>query len=303
MKINTNLTQVFTDEDYLSSLSDSLNGFSILYRITNNILNKSYIGTTDELYNRINNSLIGHKIKTEEYMTDLYSDIRTYGTDNFDFIIEEIGEFDYIESLEEPYISIYDSFYNGYNRNLNGKSGCLGLICIVSYDETPIMRKVKPSEAKELVKTGQWRLGGLSSKSKGRIYLFNKNIGDRRMVYPSDATKFLEKGYSVTRGFSPTKNKISVIDKTTGKCIRVTKEDYELNPNLVKGRNYGSTKGKIRMTNGVINKFVSKDEEEFHKSNGFWRGGITRKVYKNKGVRKNLSSTTIETTDEKSGKE
>lgn len=307
MKTSIILTKVFEDDEYLLSLSSSLNGMSILYRITNIDLNKSYIGTTDKLYNRINNSLIGHKIKTDSYLTDLYSDIRKYGTDRFVFIIEEVGDSTYINSLEESYINLYDSFYNGYNRNLNGKIGCLGLICITSLDEPFIMRKVKPNEAKELINTGLWRLGGLESKSKGRIYLFNETTNDRKMVSPSEVPLLLENGYSVTRGFSPTKGKISVIDTNTGKCIRVTEDELNSNDNLIKGRNYGSTKDKVRVTNGVINKFINKNELEEYLNNGFRRGGITKKGNKRlKGRlrRKNLSSTTIETTDDnKSGKE
>lgn len=285
MKLIIELKRIFEDNEYLENLSSSLDDSGVLYRIYCTINNKSYIGVTDELYNRINNSLIGHKIKTDSYCTDLYNDIRSLGIQNFQFIIEEVGTFEYVDSLEESYISIYDSFYNGYNRNLNGKSGCLGLVCIINLD-TGKMNKVKPNEAKKLVESGEYRLGGLKSKSKGRIYIFNSNTGERKMVYSHEVGLFVTLGFKVTRGFSPTKGLVSAINLKTGECIRVTPEEVELNPDLKRGRNYGSTKGKVRMTNGIINKFVNKDEDGFHKANGFWRGGITRKIYKNKGIKR-----------------
>lgn len=94
---------------------------SYIYKITNIITNKIYIGYTSQ--KNINRRFYQHKY--EAFNTDeesnhsyLYQSMRKYGTENF--IIEIVYEFDQIlqnwEELEKYYIKKYNSIRpNGYN--------------------------------------------------------------------------------------------------------------------------------------------------------------------------------------------
>lgn len=83
----------------------------IVYKITNKISNKIYIGqTTRKISNRIaehkcKNSLVGEAIKQ-------------YGTGNFSFeIVEKCNSRDELNAREEYWINYYGSIYpNGYNK-------------------------------------------------------------------------------------------------------------------------------------------------------------------------------------------
>lgn len=83
-----------------------------IYKISNTINNKLYIGMTR--YN-IEHRWKEHKSSYQYKNTHLYSAMRKYGVDNFNIeIIEECPEEDLI--IREAYwISYYDSYKNGYN--------------------------------------------------------------------------------------------------------------------------------------------------------------------------------------------
>ena len=94
-----------------------------IYKITNKINNKSYIGQSINIESR----WIHHRnypIKYSRY--PLYLAFEKYGIENFNFeVIEECscGELD---EKEQYYISKYDTYNNGYNQTLGGSSGSYG---------------------------------------------------------------------------------------------------------------------------------------------------------------------------------
>ena len=92
-----------------------------IYKITNNINNKSYIGKT---YRPINTRWNEH-IRSSKYYKNrpLYKAINKYGPDNFS--IESLGEYseDILEAQEIEYISFYNTFKSGYNATEGGDSG------------------------------------------------------------------------------------------------------------------------------------------------------------------------------------
>ena len=104
-----------------------------IYKITNKINNKSYIGKTNNLSRRWQD----HKYKAfdekdKEYDKVLYKAFRKYGVDNFDFcIIEELPDYSISGEREQYWIKKYDTYYNGYNETPGGDGGsskghCLG---------------------------------------------------------------------------------------------------------------------------------------------------------------------------------
>lgn len=90
-----------------------------IYKITNKINNKAYIGKTENdialrwqqhIYN-MSNGVQYH----------LYNAMRKYGLENFVFeILESNLEGDKLSTKEIEYIKLYDSFKNGYNMTIGG---------------------------------------------------------------------------------------------------------------------------------------------------------------------------------------
>lgn len=86
-----------------------------IYKITNNINGKIYIGQSIDIEHRWNEH---QKAKTNFY---LHNAIRKYGIENFDFEIIEECEEHLLNSREIFWIDYYDSYNNGYNLTTGGE--------------------------------------------------------------------------------------------------------------------------------------------------------------------------------------
>jgi predicted GIY-YIG superfamily endonuclease len=136
-----------------------------IYKITNIINNKSYIGQSIN----INQRFYRHKSalkKGKHYNNYLLASYNKYGLESFTFDIlfllennslskEEI--LNILNQKEKEFILQYDSFLNGYNLTTGGDS------CIVS-DET----KKKLSESHKGFKLSQERIDKLVNSRKGK---------------------------------------------------------------------------------------------------------------------------------------
>lgn len=98
-----------------------------IYKITNKINNKIYIGQSIEIEERIKeHKRIPFRPTSPAYNYPLYQDIRLYGLDNFTFeILQECLQSE-LNELEIFYIQKYNSFNNGYNQTPGGDSQPLG---------------------------------------------------------------------------------------------------------------------------------------------------------------------------------
>ena len=98
-----------------------------IYKITNLITNRCYIGKTNNSDRRWKDHqrlamFDGHK----EYDKALYQSMRKYGIENFVFeIIEELEDYSQSGEREKYWIAYYDSYNNGYNESLGGDGGSL----------------------------------------------------------------------------------------------------------------------------------------------------------------------------------
>lgn len=93
-----------------------------IYKITNLINQKSYIGQTVYFNERIKqhqrNSFNPNSI---DYDVPIHRAIRKYGIENFSYeIIEEVDE-KLLNNREIYWISYYDTYFNGYNATLGGE--------------------------------------------------------------------------------------------------------------------------------------------------------------------------------------
>ena len=114
---------------------------SYIYKITNNINNKIYIGcTTKTIEQRFSEHI--HRSKNKKYNTKLYNSFEKYGIENFSInLIEECdSSLMFIKEIE--YIKEYDSYNVGLNTTFGGE-GCLG------YKHTDEIREKISTKTKE----------------------------------------------------------------------------------------------------------------------------------------------------------
>jgi group I intron endonuclease len=130
-----------------------------IYKITNEINNKIYIGKTEE-----NNPIKRWKEHCRDYKKErnknrpLYLAMLKYGLDNFSFTV--IEQTDNANEREKYWIEQYDSFKKGYNITLggDGKSYIDTAIVIDTYNrtqnisETSILLKVDVGTISKILK-------------------------------------------------------------------------------------------------------------------------------------------------------
>lgn len=88
-----------------------------IYKITNKITGKMYIGQTNNYKRRIQQ----HLNRAKNKHTELYNDIRKYGNDAFEFsIIDETNSDEELNKLEQYYINLYHTDVDGYNIKSGG---------------------------------------------------------------------------------------------------------------------------------------------------------------------------------------
>lgn len=97
---------------------------AIIYKITNTITGETYIGKT---IRTVDVRLAEHKRDCQKYSgknIPLYNAVQKYGWDSFTVgIVEENISNSLINEKEKYYISLYDTYHNGYNATEGGDGG------------------------------------------------------------------------------------------------------------------------------------------------------------------------------------
>lgn len=92
-----------------------------IYKITNQLTNEVYIGQSIHIEQRWRE----HKqeVKNNNNQAIIYQAMRNYGIENFSFKVLEECECDstILNEREKYWISVYDSFHNGYNMTSGGQ--------------------------------------------------------------------------------------------------------------------------------------------------------------------------------------
>lgn len=89
-----------------------------IYKITNKITNKCYIGQSIHIEERFKEHL------WRSHNSSIHQAIMDEGLDNFTFEVLEECPQSKLNEREKYWISYYDSFLNGYNRSRGGETGC-----------------------------------------------------------------------------------------------------------------------------------------------------------------------------------
>lgn len=92
-----------------------------IYCIENLINHKKYIGQSIDIYSRWKHHryLLNRGIHDNKKLQNAWD---KYGNDNFLFYIIQENEVLELDDWEKYYINLYDSYKNGYNKDLGGKS-------------------------------------------------------------------------------------------------------------------------------------------------------------------------------------
>lgn len=92
-----------------------------IYKITNIISNKCYIGKSVEIHERWKRHISNSKpIEEGGENYAINKAIRKYGANNFTFEILEKVPIDLLDEREKYWIQYFNSYYNGYNETLGG---------------------------------------------------------------------------------------------------------------------------------------------------------------------------------------
>lgn len=96
-----------------------------IYKITNTINGKSYIGQSVDIHKRwTSEKNASQNANRHEYNYPLSKALRKYGIENFSFTIIEQCPKDELNKKETYWINFYDTYFNGYNQTLGGDSRC-----------------------------------------------------------------------------------------------------------------------------------------------------------------------------------
>lgn len=135
-----------------------------IYKATNKINNKHYIGFDSNFPSRIHS----HKHSYPNTDFKFYRAIRKHGWDNFEWeIIYQSKELDHSKNvMENFFITEYDSYHNGYNATFGGE-GTFGYI--------------RSQEEKQFISNM------ISERNKGRSW-FNNRIENKFCHSPPDET-------------------------------------------------------------------------------------------------------------------
>ena len=94
-----------------------------IYKITNLINKKSYIGQSLDIHRRWKREIDdANNPSSHSYDYPLMRAFRKYGIDNFNFEIIEECDIANLNEREMYWINFYDTFFNGYNQTLGGDS-------------------------------------------------------------------------------------------------------------------------------------------------------------------------------------
>jgi hypothetical protein len=252
----------------MANLSKSRkNKYHLIYKTTNLINNKIYIGAHST--NNINDGYIGSGKM-------LHSAIKKYGIENFKREIlhmfnspEEMFTKEK-EIVSEKFISRLDVYnivtggFGGFNKG----STDLKHIKNIKTGEVIAVNKIKLSE---FLNNG-WELGGVEPSNKGKTYVYKEN--NRLAVSDQELEKYLNNGWIKGYKESPTKGKVWIYSETEDRYTLCNNNDLDffLNQGWIKKKWSPIKKGSVWINKNGERKRISKETLSQFLSDGWAKG-------------------------------
>lgn len=268
LNIEFNLYDIYTTPEKYSELLD-YPGY-LIYKITNVINNKSYIGDTKlNLRWRLFDHWVGShfsRYEDKSCNTHLYNSMRKYGLKNFNISIISTD----LNLTESYFIDKFNSFYDGYNESMSGLpfhkgSAVEGKIFIRKDSESKLIKSNELSYWESL----GWRLGNLT---EDRIWI-NKD-SKSLMITKDELEDYLISGWNIGRGYATNLNMIWVNKNLEAKMIPESELDYHLSIGYSIGKGYSEKLGTVLINNGVSYKYVNSNDLDSYISKGWVKGLI-----------------------------
>ena len=253
----------------------------IIYKWTNKINGKSYIGQTIDEEGRKKDHIRG------KYKCYFHDAIKKYGLENFNYEVLEQIEESKLSEREIYWIKYFDTYNNGYNLTEGGE-GTRGF----SHGFTEEQKKNLSEKHKGLI---PWNKGKHGIYSEETL----KKIGERdHKSYWTEELRKLQSEKLKGRP-SPNKGKITS-EETKQKISKSVKESFDRNntreklSKILKGKSSWNKgiktgprpehsqimKNKVHMNNGEISKMINKELIKEYINNG-WVLGRLKKNKKN----------------------
>lgn len=156
-----------------------------IYKITNQLNGKSYIGQSIDIMGRWRR----HRVQAQKEDTPLYCAIRKYGIDNFTFEVVEECSFEELNNREIYWIQYYNTYYAGYNQTTGGEGNFNNIVKLSEQQISEIIDKLQNSnmtqrEIAKLYSVGEDTISeinrGKTRPQSGIIYPIRNNYYKNR---------------------------------------------------------------------------------------------------------------------------
>lgn len=170
-----------------------------IYKFTNRINDKVYIGQTYNLQTRLNS----HKSKALNTKNKFYNAVRKYGWENFELSIlstitantkEELSTL--LDKLEIEYIRQYNSYKSGYNSTLGGHSK-RGYKLSEEFSEKCKSRTYSDDTRKKMSISAKNRIISEETRLKLRNSAIKRNFSKYRELTTSSRNKAIKRALGV----------------------------------------------------------------------------------------------------------
>lgn len=170
-----------------------------IYKFTNRINDKVYIGQTYNLQARLNS----HKSKALNTKNKFYNAVRKYGWENFELSIlstitantkEELSTL--LDKLEIEYIRQYNSYKSGYNSTLGGHSK-RGYKLSEEFSEKCKSRTYSDDTRKKMSISAKNRIISEETRLKLRNSAIKRNFSKYRELTTSSRNKAIKRALGV----------------------------------------------------------------------------------------------------------
>lgn len=142
-----------------------------IYKITNKINGKSYIGQSVFIERRWKNEKsAAFNSLDNEYNCSRSEAFRKYGLDNFTFEVIEECDKNQLNEREIYWINYYNTYYDGYNETLGGENAITtSKIAEEDLDEIIQMLKENVLSEQDIAKKTGYSIGTISEINQGHI--------------------------------------------------------------------------------------------------------------------------------------